>query len=139
MAEQVARFRFTGFVINKSLIEILKQDVKGGKLSVEFQLSGKNFSKENRYELNIVAKVTDEDNSINIEVDAIANYEYEAGITSEEKDIYFYTSAPAILFPYIRAHVGTISNLSGINPIMLPTLNLTQKGEELRTHTVEIN
>jgi preprotein translocase subunit SecB len=139
MAEEKAKFRFKGFIIKKSLIEIEDQNNISEDLKVDFQLSGKNYSSEERYELTLKATIVEINNNLNIEVLANASFEYEGGsLSPEEENIYFYTSAPAILFPYIRAHIGTISNLSGINPIMLPTLNLTQKGQELKANTVHI-
>ena len=51
---------------------------------------------------------------------------------------YFYTNAPAILFPYIRAYISTLTNLSGYKPINLPTLNLTSLREELEKNTTEV-
>ena len=34
-------------------------------------------------------------------------------------------NAPAILFPYLRAYVSNITALSGMQPIIMPTLNLS--------------
>ena len=51
---------------------------------------------------------------------------------------YFYTNAPAILFPYIRAYISTLTNLSGYKPINLPTLNLTSLREDLEKNTSEV-
>ena len=39
--------------------------------------------------------------------------------------------APALLFPYIRAYVSNITALSGMQPIIMPTLNMVAVGEEL--------
>lgn len=52
--------------------------------------------------------------------------------------MFFYTNAPALLFPYIRAYISTLTNLSGFEPINLPTLNMTQLGKELEQNTSEI-
>ncbi len=40
-------------------------------------------------------------------------------------------NAPAILFPYIRSYISTLSTLSGLSPIVLHTLNLTSLKDEL--------
>ncbi|MBQ2321387.1 MAG: protein-export chaperone SecB, partial [Bacteroidales bacterium] len=41
----------------------------------------------------------------------------------------------AIIFPYIRAFVSTISLQANVNPIVLPTINLTGLTGELKRQT----
>lgn len=139
MSEEKAKFRFKNFIINKSFIEFKNKESISDKLQVDFSLSGENNTSEQEYKLYLDVKISDSKNNLNIEIKSIGFFEYK-GVTlnTEEENIYFYTSAPAILFPYIRAHIGTISNLSGINPILLPTLNLTKKGKELKENTNHI-
>lgn len=36
-------------------------------------------------------------------------------------------NAPAIAFPYLRSFITNVTNNSGFNPIILPTINLTKK------------
>lgn len=50
---------------------------------------------------------------------------------------YFYNNSIAILFPYIRAFVSTITLQANIPPILLPTLNLSDLKERLIKNTVE--
>ena len=64
---------------------------------------------------------------MHIEVHAEGYFEFEQDITEVEKGIFFKTSAPAILFPYIRAYISTLSSLSGVAPVILPTLNLSDR------------
>lgn len=40
-------------------------------------------------------------------------------------------NAPAILFPYIRAYVSNITSLSGMQPVIMPTLNMQPIGTQL--------
>ena len=49
---------------------------------------------------------------------------------------FFYINAPALLFPYIRAYISTLTNLSGFEPINLPTLNMTRLGDDLKKNTI---
>ncbi|MDY4753237.1 MAG: protein-export chaperone SecB [Prevotella sp.] len=41
-------------------------------------------------------------------------------------------NAPAIIFPYIRAYVSTLTSLSGIPTIIMPTINMESVGRQLR-------
>lgn len=51
---------------------------------------------------------------------------------------YFYTNAPAIIFPYIRAYISSLTALSGMEAINLPPLMLGGLREELFQNTKEI-
>jgi preprotein translocase subunit SecB len=82
--------------------------------------------------------IEDENKSFNIEIDAVANYTFESEIGIDNLSKFFYVNAPALLFPYIRAYISTLTNLSGFEPINLPTLNMTRLGEDLKNNTTEI-
>lgn len=132
-----SKFQFKGFTIGRSLIEI-KNDNASEKLSIKFDPKGFINRNENKFRMELGVKISDENKSFKIDIQAIANYEYEKVKTAEELDNFFYINAPAILFPYIRAYISTISNLSGFKPINLPTLNIMRIGEDLKKNTVEV-
>lgn len=48
---------------------------------------------------------------------------------------YFYANSLAIIFPYIRAFVSTITLQSNMHPIVLPTVNLMGLSEKLKRNT----
>ncbi len=49
---------------------------------------------------------------------------------------YFYANSIAIVFPYVRAFISTISLQAGVSPaIILPTLNLSSLRYRLRDNT----
>ncbi|MGO3805987.1 MAG: protein-export chaperone SecB [Sphingobacterium sp.] len=51
---------------------------------------------------------------------------------------FFYTNCIAILFPYLRSYISTVTVQSNIKPIILPTLNLTPLAKKLRESSKEI-
>ena len=53
----------------------------------------------------------------------------------EEIPGFFYPNSLAIIFPYVRAFVSTITLQANVHPVMLPTLNLIGLTEELRSNT----
>lgn len=75
---------------------------------------------------------------IHIEIEAVANYSFDRHIDVESLDKLFYVNAPALLFPYIRAYISTLTNLSGFEPVNLPTLNMTKLGNDLKRNTKEV-
>jgi preprotein translocase subunit SecB len=71
--------------------------------------------------------ISDKNNALSIAVKAEGYFEFDEGLSEDMKEGFFNANAPAILFPYIRAYISTLSTLSGIKPIVLPTLNLSQR------------
>lgn len=75
-------------------------------------------------------EVKNESNDLNIVVKAIGIFEFDRDLPDKHKEIFFNSSAPAILFPYIRAYITSLTALSGIQPIILPTINLSGRNNK---------
>ncbi|NOY49742.1 MAG: protein export chaperone secb [Chlorobi bacterium] len=132
-----SKFQFKGFSVVRSLIE-RKQSNPKSKLIVEFKPKGTLNIENLSFKLELGIQISDEDKNINIEVDSIADYSFEKNVDFGSLDNFFYVNAPALLFPYLRAYISTLTNLSGNATITLPTLNLTSIGEELKKNTVTL-
>lgn len=125
MEKETARFRFLDYRIIKSLIELHPENGEtSSKLSVSLGVPENiNISDNNiTYPMNV--SIQDENNVLNIEVNIVGNFEIDKD--TEDLQSFIEINAPAILFPYIRAHITTITSLSGIKPVILPTLNMTK-------------
>ncbi|NQU85750.1 MAG: protein-export chaperone SecB [Mariniphaga sp.] len=132
-----SKFQFKGFTIVRSLIE--RKDIEPSKkLSLEFNPKGFIIKKDSNFQLHLGVKIEDENKAFNIEIQTIANFVFEHGIELKELNNFFYINAPALLFPYIRAYISTLTNLSGSEPINLPTLNMTRLGDDLKKNTQEV-
>lgn len=105
---------------------------------VDFDPSGIFKQEGSIYKLKFTFKAWEEDTPQDIVVDVrcIADFKFE-GITSiEEIPGFFYPNSIAILFPYVRAFVSTLTLQANVKPILLPTLNLTSLQETLRENTI---
>ena len=133
-----SKFQFKGFIIKKAVF-----DRKDGEPSLKFNLDfsprGLVNKKESCYQLHLGVKISDELEIFIIEVEAIADFYFDAEIDPNLLGKMFYINAPAILFPYVRAYITTLTTLSGLKPLILPTLNLISLGEELKKNTVEVD
>lgn len=67
---------------------------------------------------------------VDIKVSLVARFEYESA-QQDHLDKYIVYNAPAIIFPYVRAYISSLTGLSGISPIILPTLKMEKFGEKL--------
>ena len=69
-------------------------------------------------------------------MDAVAQFSLDMKVEESQISNYFFVNAPAILFPYIRAYIATLTTLSGyLKPITLPTLNLISLAKKLEKNT----
>ncbi len=126
-------FSFSYFFIRKSQIERLKQE-EVGSMNIDIDVHGYVYAKNNTFQLDLITKVWDDKEVFNALVHGVGIFEFE-NLDDENIDSYFYLNAPAILFPYIRAYVTSLTALSGLNPITLPTLNLESLKEKLKDNT----
>lgn len=138
MEEQskTAKFQFRNYKILKSFFEI-KNETHSNTINLNFDPKGV-ISKENScFKLELGVKIDDANKSFHIEVIIVADFYFDSDINQENLNKYFFVNAPALLFPYVRAYISTLTTLSGINPINLPTLNLTALGGQLQKNTIE--
>ena len=106
------------------------------ELNISFNPSGVFHSKEARYDL--VFDVTvgcTETNTEVIKVSCEASFSFGNKISIAEIPEYFYPNCLAIVFPYVRAFVSTVSLQANVQPVVLPTINLMGLTEELKERT----
>lgn len=127
MAEKEAQFRFVNYRITESVIKLNPEVEPNDELEVNFEQTIGVHDTENRMRLLLNTSITDKNKALSIAVKAEGFFEFDEGLNEDMKEGFFNTNAPAILFPYIRAYISTLSTLSGIKPIVLPTLNLSQR------------
>ncbi len=121
-----SQFQFKGFQIKKTLIDVKQSD--NLDLSIQFKPLGILNKKESTFVLKLGVIIKDTD-KLNIEILSESFFNY-SNIEDEKLSSFLYLNAPAIMFPYLRAYISSLTALSGINPITLPTLNLSGlKGE----------
>lgn len=56
-------------------------------------------------------------------------------LTSDELPEFFYANSIAIIFPYVRAFISTVSLQANVPSIVLPTMNLSSLRETLAQST----
>ncbi len=136
--ESGAKFQFKNYFINHSLLELKKGDVSEN-INISFNPKGLINKNKSFFQLQLMVNIEDENKIINVEINAIANFLFDRKIEENQLNNYFYTNAPALLFPYIRAYISNLTTLSGAQPIILPTLNLSNLREDLKNNTKEEN
>lgn len=130
-------FQFKGYKIIDSHIKQNHEDI-ARDLKLSFSPKGEINKTQSTFLLTLETKIEDDNNAFTANIIARATYTFDKDASPEHIDNFFYINAPAILFPYIRAYISTLTTMSGIKPVTLPTLNLTSLGKDLKENTETI-
>ena len=125
--KNIAQFRFLHYKISETVVKINADSEPGKKLDVQFQQKAGVNEEASRMRFEFVVSVNDAENILDIKVTTVAFFEYDSSLTEEQKRTFFMHNAPAILFPYVRAYISTLTAQAGINTIVLPTINFSKK------------
>ncbi len=131
MSTEQAPIQFLNFIVKESHIVFNK--TADFKIDISFNPKGTVYKSLNQFKLQLSVDVKDVDGNFNINLvaDSIFSYPENADIKSY-MDSFFIVNVPAIIFPYIRAYISSLTALSGMPTLNLPTLNLSQVGETLK-------
>ncbi|MDR2955381.1 MAG: protein-export chaperone SecB [Prevotella sp.] len=131
-----ALFRFDGYLISRSLIEIEKNKVKPNReFDITFNPSGIISDKDLNIDLDV--SISNKDKSIIISILMNGFFVFEKEIQKEVISGNLCANAIAIMFPYVRAYISNLSSLSGAGTVLLPTLNLSNLGDVLMNNIKE--
>ncbi|MFT0235979.1 protein-export chaperone SecB [Bacteroides thetaiotaomicron] len=105
---------------------------------LSFDPSGVFIQEDKLYILTLIFKASYKNNKQKIEVVNIklkAIFQFKDFLEIDDMPPYFYSNSIAIIFPYIRAFVSTITLQSNVTPIMIPTLNISSLEYKLKENT----
>lgn len=106
---------------------------------LKIEPSGIYFQRERQYVLTLVFKASYKKENTDFEVINIklkAVFSFGDMVEADNIPPYFYANSIAIIFPYVRAFVSTITLQANVAPIMIPTLNVSLLEHELRRNTI---
>lgn len=84
-----------------------------------------------RFYLTLDTTVSSKDENISANVIMVGEFVFNNEIAKEMLGGLFCINAPAIMFPYIRAYISTLTALSGIDTVIVPTLMMAPLKEEI--------
>ncbi|PSK98322.1 protein-export chaperone SecB [Cecembia rubra] len=131
---QKAAFSLERYRFEKVFIDFSNKT--SNDLNIGFVPSGKFYKDKSLYELNFVFEAhTESSEQPFVKIECIAEFQFEDNVDFDAIPTYFYRNSIAILFPYIRAFIGTVTLQANIPPIVLPTMNLSSLEIPLREST----
>jgi preprotein translocase subunit SecB len=128
-------FQFTGFQIIESHIVRKEIEKKAKDLRLSFNPRGLIDKVNKTYKIYLGIHIEDSEKILVADFEMVGNFMFSDFEGIDNAKSIFYINAPAILFPYVRAYISTITNLSGNDTITLPTLNLSSLGSILKENT----
>lgn len=137
MENKKASIQFLNFIVRESHISF--NEIGDYDISLDFKAHAIVEQSTTKYRLFVETLVKEESGKVNIAIATESTFDYDESISLEDlKGGLFTKNAPAIIFPYIRAYIASLTALSGVPTMNLPTLNLTKLGESLKDN-IEIN
>lgn len=101
---------------------------------VDIEMSvGTSFSDKDlkSYLVKITVKINSKTKDFVLECDSIGKFATSENIDDTFKNSHFVTiNSPAILYPFVRSYINTITTNSGITPIILPSVNFSINDEK---------
>lgn len=132
-----AAFSLEGYFFNR--VNINFDAGTASELQVHFEPSGifKQTDSDSLYEMKIIFSAAEKDQKNMVEIECNAIFRFANRIEFCEIPSYFYGNGIAIVFPYIRAFISTVTLQANFQPLVLPTMNLSSLAEPLRKNTTE--
>lgn len=86
------------------------------------------------YQLSFTFKAKVDEKEI-VNIVCTADYQFKTPMDVNDIPEYFYANSIAIIFPYVRAFVSTVTLQANVIPMLIPTLNLSNLSGELKANT----
>ena len=131
-----AEFKFNKFQVPRFSYNETRE--KQNELKLQFNPKGTFYPKESRFELSLSFIGFEEGKKRKpiIVLDCIAEFKFANTIDFDEIPDYFYTNSVAIVFPYLRSFISTLTLQANTGVIMLGVMNFMDMQQPLKSNTV---
>ena len=111
-------------IISECNFKRSEEELKSTRLDVNVQRNIEEYPPD-RYKITLELTIVDDAHQLELKVKCVACFTMkQSNITLIEKN------AIAIMFPYVRSYVSTITSQPGMSPIILPPMNIVAMFQE---------
>lgn len=131
-----ATFSLEGYQFEEFRIKTLNKPE--GEISIKIDPSGVLNTEDNSYTLNLFFQAFDEKKKENefVGCKLKSRFVFSNDLTSiEDIPPYFFANSIAIVFPYLRSFISSLTIQANVRPVILPTMNLGSLSEPLKANT----
>ena len=135
---QRATFQLDNFIFND--IKLSFNNATPKNINVDFMPEGVFHQSEKTFDLTLIFfafEGKDREDSF-IKISCIGTFSFENVEAVTDIPPFFYRNAIAILFPYVRAFISSLTAQANITPMILPTYNLGELEAPLRDKTITV-
>lgn len=134
-----ASFKFVNYkVVNFSFNS---DNIKGEDISIKLDPSGVYSNNDKVFTLKFKFYAFNKEASHNehfVYCDMQADFVFSDGVVNLDSiPKYFYPNSIAIVFPYLRSFISSLTIQANLKPIILPTMNLTSLSNPLQQNTIQ--
>ncbi len=129
MKNNKSSFQFVEHIIPKSIFINKKINKNRKDYILKLSPNGILNIKSKEFQLALDLEVIDKNEESLLNVEIIGFFSYNGEV--EDINNFLYLNAPALLYPYLRAYVSTMTTLSGLGTYTLPTMNLINLKDEI--------
>jgi len=126
MEQKVATFQFLGYRVVESVFNHKLDGETASHIKTDFEVEGRNDDADSIFLLTVKTHITDDNGVLDAKVAMVGQFKYDKTVSETQRNNFFTINGPAILFPYIRAYISTLTALGGTAPIVLPTFNFAK-------------
>lgn len=132
-----ALFSFKKYCFNDIHLCLSDSDSDDKSLDLKFDPMGVFHSKTKTFELTLQFKaITSKQHKEIISIKCVAEFVFMDDVNTLEKiPEFFYANSIAIIFPYIRSFVSTLTLQANYAPLVLETMNLTSLRQKFKENT----
>lgn len=131
-----ASFYLDNYIFEKINIDFSKKTTND--IDISFDPKGIFNQKKSEFKLIIIFSSKSGKSLQNfVEIECHSTFKFEENTRFSDIPTYFYRNSIAIIFPYIRAFIGSVTLQANIPPIVLPTLNLSSLEVPLKENTTQ--
>lgn len=130
-----AKFSFKGFRIVDAELHF---DKVAGNLNLQFYPEGVFDAESHEYHLHLAFRAINDNpgEEVVVQLECLALFQMENGVNAVDAiPPFFYANSIAIVYPYLRAFVSTLTLQANARPMVLPTMNLSSLEGDLRKNT----
>ena len=113
-----SQLKLVDLMIVESSFQRTEKEIQDAALEMEIEKDIQKQS-EDQYEITLAVRLKEKNNQINIYVKSKAHF-----TTQQENTNLIEKNTIAIIFPYVRSHISSITSQPGMMPIVLPPMNI---------------
>ena len=127
-------FTLTQVVVTN--FSISREPANQGIFNIDIKPSGLINKTNKDFLLTLEVNIKDNPETFNIDLTVLGYFKFKDIDDDVTLGDYFYTNAPALVFPFIRSYIMSVTALSGLETVVLPIMNLVGLKAELKSNTI---